>query len=105
MIRHVVIWTLKDPADAPRFRALLDSCRGLVDGMTEFETGIRTEGMEANADVLLVSTFRDAAALAAYLQHSHHQAVAAQLGPLRASRCVLDHELSPGSATRQGVFQ
>lgn len=98
MIRHVVIWTLNDPADAPRFQALLDSCRGLVDGMNEFETGIRSDGLEANADVLLVSTFRDTAALAAYLQHPHHQAVAAQLGPLRASRCVLDHEMSPRSA-------
>lgn len=97
MIRHVVIWTLKDPADAPRFQALLDSCRGLVDGMIEFDTGIRSEGLEANADVLLVSVFRDGAALDAYLQHPHHKAVAAQLGPLRASRCVLDHVLSPRS--------
>jgi len=95
MIRHVVMWRLNDPADAPRFCALLDSCRGLVDGMVEFEPGIRSEGMEANVDVLLVSTFTDRAALKAYLEHPQHQAVAAQLGPLRASRCVLDHELPP----------
>ena len=98
MIRHVVMWRLNEPADAPRFRALLDSCRDLVDGMTEFDTGIASVGMEANVDVLLVSAFRDAAALDAYLQHPHHKAVAAQLGPLRASRCVLDHELPPRSA-------
>ena len=32
MIRHIVMWTLHDPADAPRFKALLDSCARLVPG-------------------------------------------------------------------------
>ena len=91
MIRHVVIWKLKDAADAPRFKALLDSCAGLVPGMLEFEVGIRSEGLEANADVVLVSTFSDPAALEAYQQHPHHKAVSAQLGPLREARSVLDY--------------
>ena len=28
MIHHIVQWTLKDPAEAPRFKALLDGCAG-----------------------------------------------------------------------------
>lgn len=91
MIRHVVIWKLKDAADAPRFKALLDSCAALVPGMLEFEVGIRSEGLEANADVVLVSTFTDPQALEAYQQHSHHKSVSAQLGPLREARSVLDY--------------
>ncbi|WP_280155297.1 Dabb family protein [Piscinibacter sp. XHJ-5] len=91
MIRHVVIWKLKNPADAPRFKALLDGCAGLVAGMLEFDVGIRSDGMEANADVVLVSTFSDAQALEAYQRHPHHQAVSAQLGPLRDTRSVLDY--------------
>ena len=63
MIRHIVMWTLRDAADAPRFKALLDSCKGLVPGMIEFEVGIRGEGLEANADVVLVSSFADVTAL------------------------------------------
>ena len=94
MIRHVVMWTLKDPAQAPRFKALLDSCRDLVPGMLEFEVGIRSAGLEANVDVMLVSAFADAAALAAYQDHPHHQAVGAQLGPMRETRSVLDVEQS-----------
>ena len=90
MLRHVVIWKLKDAADAPRFKALLDSCRGLVPGMREFEVGIKTEGLEANADVVLVSSFDDAASLDAYQNHPHHKAVSAQLGPLRETRQVVD---------------
>jgi quinol monooxygenase YgiN len=93
MIRHVVLWTLKDPADAPRFKALLDSCRTLVPGIVQFEVGVRTPGHDATADVVLVSTFVDAAALDAYQNHPHHKAVSAEVGPLRQSRAVLDHPL------------
>ena len=93
MIRHVVLWTLKNPADAPRFKALLDSCRSLVPGIVQFEVGVRTPGHDATADVVLVSTFVDAAALDAYQNHPHHKAVSAEVGPLRQSRTVLDHPL------------
>jgi quinol monooxygenase YgiN len=92
MIHHVVIWTLHDGADAPRFKALLDACARLVPGMLDFEVGIRTQGLEANADVVLVSRFADRAALEAYLVHPAHQAVAAQLGPMRSERRVVDFE-------------
>ena len=93
MIRHIVMWTLRDAADAPRFKALLDSCKGLVPGMIEFEVGIRSEGLEANADVVLVSAFADVTALDAYQVHAHHKAVSAQLGPLRDTRHVLDYNI------------
>lgn len=93
MIRHVVMWTLKDAADAPRFKALLDSCAALVPGTLQFEVGIRERGLEASADVVLVSSFADQAALDAYQNHPLHKAVSAQLGPLRSTRLVLDHRL------------
>ncbi len=91
MLRHIVMWTLKDPADAPKVKALLDSCKGLVPGMHEFDVGIKTEGLEANCEVVLVSTFEDAAALAAYVPHPHHQGVVAQIRQMAATRHVLDY--------------
>ncbi|HXD04582.1 MAG TPA: Dabb family protein [Burkholderiaceae bacterium] len=92
MIHHIVMWTLVDPAQAPEFKALLDGCADLVPGMRHFDVAIRTEGLEANADVVLVSVFDDAAALDAYQQHPHHKAVGAKLGPMRRTRHVLDFE-------------
>jgi quinol monooxygenase YgiN len=92
MIRHVVMWTLKDPADALRFKAELVSCRGLVPGILGFHIALRGEGLEANVDVMLDSTFVDAAALDAYQNHPHHQAVSARVGPLRHTRHVMDYE-------------
>jgi len=92
MLRHVVMWTLRDPADAPRFKLLLDSCKGLVPGMLQFEIGVRTAEREGNVDVILVSAFADENALHAYHHHPHHKAVSAQLGPLRQARSVLDYD-------------
>jgi quinol monooxygenase YgiN len=93
MIDHIVMWRLKNAADAPRFKQLLDSCRELVPGMLRFDVGIRRDGLEANVDVVLVSRFADAAALDAYQQHPHHQAVGAELGPMRIDRHVLDFDV------------
>jgi quinol monooxygenase YgiN len=90
MIRHVVMWKLKNAADAPFFKARLDSCNGLTEGMLAYETHIRNDALEANVDVTLISTFRDAAALAAYQNHPQHKLVGAEVGPLRESRHVLD---------------
>ncbi|MGA0611020.1 Dabb family protein [Caldimonas sp. KR1-144] len=93
MIEHIVMWRLKNAADAPRFKALLDSCRDLVPGMLRFDVGIRREGLEANVDVVLVSRFADAAALDAYQHHPHHKAVGAELGAMRQDRHVLDFDV------------
>ncbi|OGB04003.1 MAG: stress responsive protein [Burkholderiales bacterium RIFCSPLOWO2_12_FULL_64_99] len=91
MIKHIVLFTLKDPANAPKVKALLDSCKDIVPGIREFEVGIKTEGLEATADVVLVSTFEDAPALAAYQPHPHHQGVVAQIREMASGRQVLDY--------------
>lgn len=91
MIKHIVMWTLKNAADAPHFKAQLDSCRQLVPGMLAFEVTIRTAGHEANCDVVLYSVFANNAALAAYQNHPHHQQISHALGALRDTRTVLDY--------------
>ena len=92
MIKHIVMWKLKNPGDAAKFKAQLDKCKGLVPGMREFEAAVRSEGLEANVDVVLVSAFDDKAALQAYLEHPVHVEVSSVLGSLRESRTVLDYE-------------
>ncbi len=93
MIKHIVLWKLKDPADAAHFKALLDTCKDLVPGMIAFEVAVRTEALEANADVALYSVFESKAALDAYQIHPEHKAVSAELGPLRDTRTVLDYAM------------
>jgi quinol monooxygenase YgiN len=93
MIKHIVMWKLKDPTDAAHFKAQLDSCRDLVPGMLKFEVATRTAALEANCDVVLYSEFESSAALAAYQNHPLHQRISSGLGALRDSRSVLDYEI------------
>ncbi|XVJ70086.1 MAG: Dabb family protein [Rhizobacter sp.] len=97
VLKHVVIWTLHKPQDASQFKELLDSCAQLVPGTLSFDVGIRSAGLEANADVVLVSAFASREALDAYLHHPHHKEVSAQLGPMRLQRAVVDY-WSPSGA-------
>ena len=91
MIRHIVMWSLMRPEDAPLVKELLDGCKTLVPGIHEFDVGIQTEGLEANCQVVLVSTFEDAATLAAYQPHPHHQVVVARIREMAATRHVVDY--------------
>ena len=93
MMKHIVMWKLKNPADAPHFKAQLDSCRDLVPGMLKFEVATRTVALEASCDVVLYSVFESSAALAAYQKHPQHQYISSVLGALRDSRSVLDYEI------------
>ncbi len=91
MIRHIVMWTLHNPADAPYFKAQLDSCKGLVPGLLSLEAGTASAGLEGNCHVVLNSLFTNQAALEAYQTHPHHLVVKGNVGRLVASRCVLDY--------------
>ena len=92
MIKHIVMWKLKNAADASNFKAQLDTCRQLVPGMLAFEVATSTAGLEGNFDVVLYSVFEDSAALAAYQNHPHHQQISSGLGVLRDTSSVLDYE-------------
>lgn len=96
MIRHVVLWELHDPRDAPRFAACLRRCAGIVPGMLGFEVAVRNAAWRgASADVCLIATFVDADALQAYERHALHREVSAELAPLRRGRHVADVFVSP----------
>jgi quinol monooxygenase YgiN len=92
-IRHIVMWKLKNSADAPRFQALLESCAQLVPGIHQFEVGTAGDGLEASCDVVLVSLFDDQEALDAYQNHPQHKAIGAELGAMREHRHVVDYHL------------
>lgn len=79
--------------NARRVVELLASCRDLVPGMLEWQVATAQPGLEADADVLLVSTFTDRAALAAYQAHPHHVAMKPFIGAVRDRRHAMDIEV------------
>lgn len=100
MIRHIVMWKLKDEAEGAdrqtnmqKVRQLLESCRDCVPGILEFEVGLAADGHEATHDVVLNSLFASREALDAYQAHPRHVAIKPFMGAVRAERACLDYDL------------
>jgi quinol monooxygenase YgiN len=100
MIKHIVMWKLKDQAEggdraanAAEMKRRLDACASIVPGILKFEVTIAQPGLEATYDVVLYSEFADKAALEAYVKHPTHQAVVPFIGAIREARQCMDYEV------------
>ena len=101
MIKHIVMWQLKDHAEgadkatnALKMKALLDACADIVPGVLKFEVAIAQPGLEATYDVVLYSEFASVAALDAYQNHPQHQALKPFVGAVRSARQCMDYEVN-----------
>ncbi|MET0265327.1 MAG: Dabb family protein [Duganella sp.] len=100
MLKHIVMWKLKDHAEgadratnAAKMKALLDSCATLSPGTITFEAVLAQPGLEATYDVVLYSEFTDLAALNAYLEHPTHVAIKPFIAAVRSERQCMDYEV------------
>ena len=100
MIKHIVMWQLKDHAEgadkatnAIKMKALLDDCSDIVPGIVKLEVAIAQAGLEATYDVVLYSEFESAAALDAYQNHPQHLALKPFVGAVRLARQCMDYEV------------
>jgi heme-degrading monooxygenase HmoA len=101
MLKHVVMWQLKDHAEgsdkatnARKMKSLLEACSAIVPGILEFEVALAQPGLEATCDVILVSAFESKAALAAYASHPRHEALKPFFGAVRLARQCFDYEIA-----------
>ena len=82
MVKHMIIWTLKDTLTAEEKATVkqgikegLEGLAGKIPGLLDIR--VQTEGLPgSNADLLLDSTFADEASLKGYAVHPEHVAVA-----------------------------
>lgn len=98
MIRHIVIWKLKESAEgatraqnALKLKEKLEGCRDLVPGTLQIDVGLATPGLDATADIVLVSDFTDKVALDAYQVHPVHQEVKKFVVAVAESRECVDY--------------
>lgn len=99
MIKHIVMWKLKDFAEgadratnAAKMKEKLDTCANLP-GVLKFEVALAQPGLEATYDVVLYSEFTSKAALDAYADHPTHAAVKPFIGAVREARQCMDYEI------------
>lgn len=100
MIKHIVLWQLKDEAlgntkarNMELVKEKLMACANIVPGIVDFEVGLAGEGLECTYDVVLYSTFENKAALDAYQVHPEHEAIKAFIGEVRSARQCMDYEI------------
>ncbi len=98
MVKHVILWKLKDGLADPvavkaGVKAGLEGLKGVVPGLVDIV--VHTEGLaSSNADLMLDSTFVDEAALKGYAVHPAHVAVAnGKVRPFTQTRLCLDFEI------------
>jgi hypothetical protein len=100
MVKHIVLWTLKEFADgrtaednALEIKSRLEALSGRMPGLLELEVGIDFSRTAFSADVALYSEFVDRAALEAYQVHPEHVAIADFTAVVRETRAVADYEV------------
>lgn len=100
MLKHIVMWKLKEHAEgadkatnARKMKALLDGCIGLVPGMGTFEAALAQPGFEASYDVVLYSEFASQEVLDAYQNHPDHVAIKPFIAAIREARQCMDYEV------------
>ncbi|MBQ7926851.1 MAG: Dabb family protein [Lachnospiraceae bacterium] len=100
MVKHIILWQLKDefsPADKAEIKAGikagLEGLQGQIPGLLEIH--VHTEGLaSSNAEVMLDSTFTDEAALKGYAVHPAHVEVAdTKVRPYTKTRSCMDFEI------------
>lgn len=100
MVKHVILWTLKDEFSAEEKERIkagikegLESLAGKIPGLVEIH--VNTNGLESStADLMLDSLFENEQALKDYSKHPEHVAVAdGKVRPFTAVRACLDYEV------------
>lgn len=100
MIKHVVMWKLKDHAEGAdkaanlrKMKTMLESCAGIVPGMLKLEVALPQAGLETTSDIMLYTEFDSKAALDAYQNHPTHVAIKPFIGAIRETRECMDYEI------------
>lgn len=99
MVKHIIIWTLKDEFSTEEKENIkkgikegLEGLLGVIPGLTEIKINI--DGLaSSNADLILDSTFESEDALKGYSVHPAHVAVANEaVRPYTHIRSCFDFE-------------
>ena len=99
MVKHVILWQLKDSFTEEEkteikagIKAGLEGLAGQIPGLLSIQ--VHTEGLpSSNADLMLDSSFENEEALKGYAVHPAHVAVAnGKVRPYTAIRSCLDFE-------------
>ncbi|MES9996829.1 Dabb family protein [Desulfovibrio aminophilus] len=100
MIKHIVMWTLKDEAqgksaaeNAAEMKRMLEALEGRIPGLLHIEVSTDVFNASPACQVVLYSEFAARADLAVYQPHPEHQKCVQFIAQVVSGRGVLDYEV------------
>lgn len=96
MIRHIVMFWLKDRNDATvrETLALLNGMKGRIPGMLSLDAGEDVVGSSRSCDICLCETFETREALEAYRTHPVHLPVQTHMHAVMERSASADYEVA-----------
>ena len=99
MLKHIVMWKLKEFAEgrgkaenAQKARFLLEGLRKKIKEIKKLEVGININSSLDSCDIVLYSEFSNIENLKAYQNHPEHIKVGDFINKIRLERKVVDYE-------------
>lgn len=100
MIKHIVMWRLKESAhgndrqtNASLIKEMLEALKGCIPGMTAIEVGHDFSCGDGSSDIVLYSEFEDRKSLDAYQLNPGHLALKPFISEASVERRVVDYEV------------
>lgn len=100
MVKHIVLWKLKDEANglskienAKAIKQKLEGLKGKIEGLIKIEVGIDFLHSTESADIVLYSEFENNDALTFYANHPLHKEIMPFIAEARSERRVVDYEV------------
>lgn len=96
MIKHIVMWKLKDEnkeKNALKIKKDLEALKSEISQIKEIEVGIDVNKSDAAYDVVLYSTFDSQEDLDSYQVHPKHKEAGVFIRQVVSSRVVVDYEV------------
>lgn len=90
MIKHVVMWKLKNISDGDEVVKRLKNLEGRIPGLISIDAGTDTNKSGAAFDVVLISEHESQDALDSYQEHPEHVKVRNFIGTVVNERNVVD---------------
>ena len=99
MIKHIVMWNIKENHNGETKSELIAKLKSLLEGLSdkieeivELEVGVNFNPSDAACDVVLYSVFNSKEDLEIYQKHPEHVKVAGFVSEIRTDRRVVDYE-------------
>ncbi|TVQ67707.1 MAG: Dabb family protein [Balneolaceae bacterium] len=102
MIRHIVMWKLKDEAEgatkkrnAEKLKLILEGLRIKIDEIKDVEVGIQTDTSESpeSMDVVLICDFETELDFKMYTLNPHHKKAIDFIGTVAEKRLFVDYKV------------